>query len=54
VEDEIQLSIDYEDLRDWLACPNCESRDAKVEKGSLQLYCPNCSEREQLVTGDTE
>jgi len=47
-----KAGIEYEELRRWLACPNCQSRSAKVEKGSLQLYCPNCKTRENLVEGE--
>lgn len=46
---EINLSIDYRELEDWLGCPECGSPEAKIEKGSLQLFCPNCKERKNLV-----
>lgn len=44
------LSISYRNMRDWLACPECQSREARVEKGSLQLFCPNCKTRQDLKT----
>lgn len=47
-----ELSINYRDLEVWIACANCNSPKAKVEKGSLQLYYPNCRERQNLVESD--
>jgi Zn finger protein HypA/HybF involved in hydrogenase expression len=43
------VQVKYRELREWLACPNCQSRDAKVEKGSIQLFCPNCKTRQNLI-----
>lgn len=44
-----ELGINYKEMRDWLACPNCESRKAKIEEGRLQLYCPSCNTRQNMV-----
>jgi len=49
---EKEVKIHYKKIEEWLACPNCQSRDAKLERGSLQLYCPKCNQRQELIEND--
>lgn len=48
----VKLEINYRELEEWLACPECGSPKARIEKGSLSLYCGNCQHREQLTRSD--
>ena len=48
MKQEKQAELDYRILEKWLSCPNCNSPEAVVEKGSMQFFCPNCQEREKL------